>query len=116
MEERDMKKVMRACLAVAVLAGLTGVAAAQAPAPAHTKVTLTELHCMGCARKISNKVMAVPGVAEMRVDLKARTVFVIHKQGLTPSPRGLWDAIEQADHTPTRMDTPAASYTSKPQS
>src|SRR4051812_40342131 len=115
-EDRDMKKAMATCLALAVFAGLATITEAQTPAAAATKVTLTELHCMGCAKKISRKVTAVPGVAEMRVDLKAKTLFVIHKVGMTPSPRGLWDAIEQADHTPARMDTPSASYTAKPQS
>lgn len=111
-----MKKAMTTFLGVVVLAGLAGIAAAQTPAPAYTRVVLTELHCMGCAKKISKQVTAVPGVAEMRVDLKVKTIWAIHKQGMNPSPKALWEAIEQADHTPTRMDTPAGTFTSKPQS
>ena len=109
-----MKATM--CMAVALLAGLAAVADAQTPAPAYTRVTLTELHCMGCAKKISGKVSAVPGVAEMRVDLKSATIWAMHKPGMTPSAKALWEAIEEADHTPTRMDTPAGSLTSKPKS
>ena len=107
----------RICLAVAVLASMAAFASAQTPTPAaYTKVTLDDIHCMGCAKKISKHVTAVPGVAEMRVDLKAKTIWAIHKQGMTPSPKALWEAIEAADHTPTKMDTPAGSHTSKPQS
>lgn len=70
---------------------------------------------MGCAKRISGKVTAVPGVAEMKVDLKAKTLWAVHKQGVTPSPRALWEAIEQTDHTPTRMESPAGTYTVKPE-
>lgn len=108
-----MKKAMTACLALVVLAGL---ASARGPAPAFTRVTLTELHCMGCAKKISKQVTAVAGVAEMRVDLKAKTIWAIHKPGMTPSPKALWEAIERGDHKPTLMEGPQGKFTSKPQS
>ena len=112
-----MKTVMKAWLALVVLAGMVAVSDAQTPAPqAYTRVVLEDLHCMGCAKKISKHVTAVPGVAEMRVDLKARTIWAMHRQGRTPSPKALWEAVEAADHRPTRMDTPADSYTAKPQS
>lgn len=112
-----MKTVMKTCLALAVLAGLAAVSEAQTPAPAaYTRVVLEDIHCMGCAKKISKHVTAVPGVAEMRVDLKAKAIWAMHRQGMTPSPKALWEAVEAADHKPTRMDTPAGTYTSKPQS
>ena len=111
-----MKSIMKTCVALAIVAALAVVANAQAPPPAYTRVVLDDIHCMGCAKKISGKVTAVPGVAEMRVDLKAKTIWAMHKPGMTPSPKALWDAVEAADHTPTRMDTPAGSLTSKPKS
>ena len=112
-----MKTVMTTCLALAMVVGLAAVAAAQAPAPAaYTRVVLDDIHCMGCAKKISKQVTAVPGVAEMRVDLKSKSIWAMHKPGMTPSPKALWEAVEEADHTPTRMDTPAGSLTSKPKS
>ena len=112
-----MKTVMKSCLALAVVACVAAVAAAQTPAPAaYTRVTLDDIHCMGCAKKINGKVIAVPGVAEMRVDLKAKSIWAMHKPGMTPSPKALWEAVEAADHQPTRMDTPAGSHTSKPRS
>lgn len=104
-------------LAVAVVL-FVGVAAAQdKPAPAkavYTKVVLTEIHCMGCAKKIAKSVGKVDGVQEMRVDLEAHTIFVVHKMEKTPSPKDLWKAIEEADHTPTKMETPTQTFTSKP--
>ncbi|MFO0880993.1 MAG: heavy-metal-associated domain-containing protein [Gemmataceae bacterium] len=111
-----MNKVISLCLVLAVLAGLVAVSEAQQSTQAFTRVVLDDLHCMGCAKKINRKVVAVPGVAEMRVDLKAKTIWAMHKQGMTPSPKALWEAIEQADHAAVRLDSPSGSYTSKPQS
>lgn len=112
------KKIKTACLALAVLACLAAVSEAQTPAPqAYTAVVLDDSFCcMGCAKKINGKVTAVPGVAEMRVDLKTKTIWAMHKAGVTPSPRSLWEAIEAADHQPVKMQTPTATHTSKPQS
>lgn len=108
-----MKKV--SYLAVVVFLTVGGIASAQTPSPpVYTKVTLTELHCMGCAKRIAKKVNAVPGVAQMRVDLKAKTLYVIHKPGMTPSPRAVWVAIEEEEHTPVRMETPKGVFTEKP--
>jgi copper chaperone CopZ len=112
-----VKTAMTAVTTAVLLAaaGLAvGQAAAQAP-PAWTKVTLEDIHCMGCARKIARKVTAVAGVAEMRVDLKAKAIWAVHKPGMTPSPRAIWEAVEAADHTPVRVDAPSGSHTSKPQ-
>jgi copper chaperone CopZ len=110
-----MYKGVARCLAVTALLAAAANLAAQAP-PAATKVILTELHCMGCARGIAKKVVTVTGVSEVRADVKAKTLFIVHRPGQSPSPRGLWEAIEQANHTPQRMETPANSYTSKPPS
>lgn len=111
-----MKTVRMVCLALAVLAGLAVGSSAQTPAVAYTAVVLDDIHCMGCARKIAKHVHTVPGVFEMRVDLKTKMIWAMHRQGMTPSPGALWDAIEAADHLPKKMQTPTAIYTSKPQS
>ncbi|MFO0843286.1 MAG: heavy metal-associated domain-containing protein [Gemmataceae bacterium] len=104
-------------LAVVVLVAAVGLTPAQQPTPAKfTKVVLTELDCMGCAKKIAGKVTKVAGVESMRVDLDARTVYAVHKPNLTPSPKAIWEAIEQADHKPETMETPTAKHTAKPAS
>lgn len=99
---------------VVMLAVLALVAQAQTATPVTTKVELEELDCMGCAKKIAKEIHKVAGVAEVRVDLKAKTMFVVHKPSQTPSPRAVWEAIEQADHTPVKMETPTTTHTKKP--
>src|SRR5262245_14812176 len=111
-----MKKTIPGSRALTALALLAAPLFARGQDAVWTKITLTELHCMGCAKKIAGKVNAVPGVAEMRADVEARTLFVRHKPGMTPSPLKLWEAVEKADHTPTRMETPSGTHTSKPKS
>jgi len=108
-------KMISPALVWMILAGVLTTVTAQST-PAYTRVTLDELHCATCAKKVSEKVVAVPGVSEMRYDLKTRTIFAMHKADRTPSPRALWEAIEQADHVPIRLDTPTASHTKKPRS
>lgn len=113
-----MKAIAVRALALALFVVAAGVTSAQTPPPSQkfTKVVLTELDCMGCAKKIAGKVTKVPGVESMRVDLDARTVFAMHKPGMTPSPKALWEAIEAADHQPEKMETPTDKHTAKPKS
>lgn len=88
--------------------------AAQARTPAFSKMTLTELDCGHCAKKVAKHVGGVAGVAEVRYDLKAKAVWAIHRPGQSPSPRQLWEAVEQAAHEVQRLETPSGTFTSKP--
>ena len=108
-----MAKGVIAALAVAFVA--LAVSAQQPKAPPLTKVELKDLHCMHCAKKIATEVHKVDGVAEMRVDLKQKLVYVVHKSGQTPSAKKLWEAIEEADHEPVKMETPTATHQKKPE-
>src|SRR3954464_9641525 len=89
--------------------------AARAQGPAFSKLTLTELDCGNCAKKVAKQVVAVPGVAEVRYDLKAKALWAIHKPGATPSPRKLWEAVGQAEHEVQRLETPTGTYVNKPE-
>lgn len=101
-------------VAVAVLAG-TALAGGQPPAdPVPTKLTVPGLDCMSCAKKAGDKLYAVPGVGEVKVDLKAKLLIVTPKQGATMSPRSLWEAVDKAGYEPTKLDGPGGSFTTKP--
>jgi copper chaperone CopZ len=105
--------MMRATFCAVVMAFWLAVAA-QAQTPAFSKMTLTELDCGHCAKKVAKGVVAVAGVAEVRYDLKTKAQWAIHKPGQTPSPRALWEAVERAEHEVQRLETPAGTHTSKP--
>jgi copper chaperone CopZ len=100
-------------LALAVLV-LAGVAALAQPPTAVTRISLTRLHCNGCLNTIAAEVNKVTGVAATSGDLKAKVVYVTHRAGMSPSPRALWEAVVEADHTPTRIETPEGVWTKKP--
>lgn len=103
-------------LALAVLAFLAVTASAQAPPMVWTKITLEELDCAGCVKKIAAKLGTVPGVSRVQGDIPAAVIWVLHQPALNPSPRAMWDAVEKADHTVVKMEGPAGTFTKKPPS
>jgi copper chaperone CopZ len=99
---------------VLVLGLLVSWSPAQPPQGVGTKISLTKLHCNGCVKKLTNQLMQVPGVETVQGDLPTATLFVRHKAGMNPSPRGMWEAVLHADHTPTRMEGPGGVFAQKP--
>lgn len=106
---RNAKTTLLAALAVLALS-----AQVRAADPAATAITVENMHCMGCARKIADRLHAVPGVASVSADVKASRLTVAPKAGEQPSPRALWEAVEKAGYKPTRLEAPAGTFTAKP--
>ncbi len=108
---------MTRSLAAAALAALFVLSArAQPPGPPATTITVPEMDCASCAKKLGGKVGEVPGVAKIEYSVEARTLRVTHKAGVTPSPKALWEAIEKGGKEPTRLDGPTGSFSKKPTS
>jgi copper chaperone CopZ len=99
-------------LVVALLAGAWQAAEASDPKP--TTITIPEMDCPSCAKKIADKVAKVDGVAKAEADVKTKTIKVTPKVGVVPSPKGLWEAVEKSDKTPTRLEGPSGVFTTKP--
>ena len=111
--------MLRVLLSTAALVTLAALAFGQAPpgtSNTMTAITVEELHCAGCAKRIGTALYKVSGVATVQYDLKAKTLWVTPRPGQQPSPRGLWEAVEQAGDQPTRLHGPAGAFTTKPQS
>ena len=100
-------------LVVGVLAS-TGADGAADPAP--TTISIPELHCGGCANKVTAKLTALTSVAKAEADVKAKTITVTPKPGAVLSPKAVWEAVEQADQVPTKLTGPGGTFTEKPQS
>ena len=103
---------LTALAALVIQAGLQ----AQTPAPVYSVITIDDMHCPNCAKKIAAKLKDVPAVGEVRMDVPTSNAFVIHQAGKAPSPRVLWEAVEKAGYRPTRFQGPSGTFTSKPQS
>lgn len=110
MRNRNWWEVVGA-LAVLVL----GVVVYAAPT-ATTTITVPDMHCMGCAKKMQAQLQQVPGVANSQPNVPAATLIVLPTQAQAPSPKAMWEAIEKAGYKPTKLEGPNGTFTSKPQS
>ncbi len=89
---------------------------AQAEPPALTTIVIEDLDCPSCAKKVAAKLKAVPGVAKVECDVEKTIAVVTAQAGKAPSPRALWDAVEQAGFRPTKLTGPSGTFVAKPQS
>lgn len=101
------------CTVLAIVALGASLGAAE---PAVTKITVPDLDCASCGKKLVAKVQAVPGVAEAKADVEGKTVTVTHKAKANPSPLALWEAIEKGGKEATKLEGPSGTFTSKPKS
>ena len=104
-------KFIVAVLALAVLSVANQALAADA---ASTVITVGQMHCAGCAKKIAAKLYEVRGVAEVRYHVKSKTLQVTPQRNGALSPRALWIAVEKAKNQPIRLAGPSGTFTSRP--
>ncbi len=95
-------------------------AAADQPAPpakadaATSKIAVDGMSCAGCAKTVGKAVSAVEGVESAVADVKTKTLTVVAKKGVTPSPKAMWEAVEKAGYMPTRIEGAAGTFEKKP--
>jgi copper chaperone CopZ len=99
---------------LAALAVLTLSSALQAQAPPPLTITVPDMHCLGCAKKMANQLYQVPGVAKVQASVETTSLIVTPKAQQIPSPRGLWEAVEKAGYRPSRLEGPNGTFTQKP--
>lgn len=110
-----MRKVKRSLtLTALVMAVLVGGVRAVEPQP--TTITVEDMHCMGCAKKIAARLYKVSGVAAVKVDMPASRLVIQAKPQQNLSPKAMWEAVEQSGYTPTKLEGSAGTFTAKPQS
>ena len=103
-----------------VLTGLVAAATlwaanfAPAADPPVTTISVQGMHCQGCASKVASNLQAVKGVNKAEVDAAKAVAVVIAKENATLSPKALWEAVEKAGYTPTKLVGPAGTFTKKP--
>jgi Cu+-exporting ATPase len=109
---RNSARVFSSVLLLVVLS-ISTVAAAP---PAVTVITIPSYDCPTCGKAIYAKLRAIPNVAGVQMNLDAKTALVTPQANKTLSPRLLWEAVEKANHQPSRLEGPNGTFTSKPQS
>lgn len=86
----------------------------RAAEPAPTTLLVEGGDCQGCVKKVVTKLSQVPGVAAVQVNVDTATVTVIAQAQKAPSPRALWEAVDQSGFKPTELNSPAGTFTAKP--
>jgi copper chaperone CopZ len=84
--------------------------------PTYTTIIVDDMHCGSCAKKIAAQLYAVPGVIEVRADVKKSAAYVVPQKRKTPSPRLMWEAVEKAGFKTVKMIGPGGSFSQKPRS
>jgi copper chaperone CopZ len=82
--------------------------------PRYTAIYIDDMHCATCAKKIAGQLYSVAGVVEVRADVPKSIAYVVPQQEKDPSPRALWEAVEQAGFKPVKLQGPQGIYTAKP--
>lgn len=103
-------------MAVTALAVLVPIHTGWAANPAPTTITIPDMYCAGCAKRVETQLGQVPGVAALRSDPEAKTTTIVPKADVALSPRALWEAVEKAGKHPSKLAGPDGTYTAKPRS
>lgn len=103
-------------VAVAALVVLTFGNVLWAAPPADTTISVPDMHCMGCAKKMAAKLYEVPGVATVKADVEKTTIIISPKPQQASSPKLLWEAVEKAGYKPAKLEGPSGRFTEKPKS
>ena len=82
--------------------------------PSTTTLTVPEMDCAACAKKLTAKLIAMPGVGKAEPNVEAKTVKVTHKAGRTLSPKALWEEATKAGFEPSKLVGPDGTFTTKP--
>lgn len=101
--------------AALVLTTLVAVQPASAAETQATSITIDGMHCAACAKKVATRLRAVAGVADAQASAESGTAAVTPKDKVTLSPRSLWEAVEKAGYTPTKLAGPTGTFTKKPE-
>lgn len=110
-----MQRRIAGVLVVALAVSLVGVSLqAQSPPKTTTTITVPDMFCGGCAKKVTTKLKELQGVADLKADLEAKTVTVTPKSETVLSPKALWEAVEKAGKHPSQMEGPSGKFTEKP--
>ncbi len=113
----DSQKVSRRWFVAALIAvTLQFPQAVWAAEPSTKTVITTKKLCPVCAKKITEKLRRIKGVAEARVDTASNTFVVLPISDSKLSPRLLWETVEQGGEQPIQLVGPSGTFEAKPKS
>lgn len=81
-----------------------------------TVITVGDLHCKTCAKRIAGKLYTVKGVVKVRTDVKADVAIVTPQKKKKLSVKDLWVAAQKSGFQPVLLEGPAGKYEPDPKS
>lgn len=109
-----MKLLIRSTMAVALAALLCPTGPAAGAEPVVVTITISDMDCPACAKKVSTKLAEVAGVAKVETNHEEGIAKVTLQPKAVVSPKVLWEAVEKAKKTPEKLVSPSGTFTSKP--
>jgi copper chaperone CopZ len=81
-----------------------------------TLITVKELHCKGCAKKIAGQLYTVAGVKEVAVNMERKLFVITPQEKKLPLSRAMWEAVVKGEGRPIRLVGPQGTFEKKPRS
>ena len=81
--------------------------------PTATTITCNRM-CPKCGQKISERLRAMPGVADAQLNVEGKTIVIVPQPQHALSPRVLWETVENGGEFPVLLQGPAGFFTQKP--
>lgn len=80
-----------------------------------TTISVKGMHCQACAKKLTDELKRIPGVAQSIADAEKGVAYALPAKGKKlPSPRAQWEAVVKVGFKPLRLAGPFGVFTSKP--
>lgn len=114
-----MSRLNGTVLALVALATLASRTLAEDPAPTkpqvkfaanETAIYVVDMHCAGCAKKVSSRLFKVKGVMKVRTDIKADVAVVTPQTKKQIDPKAAWEAVQAAGQVPVKLVGPQGTY------
>ncbi len=119
--EKRMKNMSRltafvtAALLLAWSAAAAGVARGEKEAPkAAATIHVEGMDCPTCAKKAAKALVAIKEVSSAAADVEKKIIVVVAKKDAKPSAKAMWEAVEKAGFTPTKIEGPDGTFEKKP--
>jgi copper chaperone CopZ len=79
-------------------------------APNEMAIYVEDMHCAGCAKKLSGRLFKVKGVVKVRTDLKADLAIVTPQAKKQIDVKAAWAACQKAGFQPTKLIGPQGTF------
>jgi copper chaperone CopZ len=79
-------------------------------AATETAIYVDDMHCAGCAKKISGRLYRLKGVVKVRTDLKAHLAVVTPQAKREVDAKAAWEAVQKAGFQPTKLVGPQGTF------